>query len=96
MLFFLNQRKTFSNLNLIESKLIKDKIFIMINVNVINEKTLVEDIAITLDELFSKKNWQDLIDVLETLNLYKTDMSNKSKRMGKTVEKFYLEFIDNQ
>ena len=68
----------------------------MINVNVINEKNLVEDIAITLDELFFKKNWQDLIDVLETLNLYKTDMSNKSKRMRKIVEKFYLEFIDNQ
>ena len=68
----------------------------MFNVNVINEKNLVEDIAITLDELFFKKNWQDLIDVLETLNLYKTDMSNKSKRMRKIVEKFYLEFIDNQ
>ena len=68
----------------------------MINVNVINEKNLVEDIAINLDELFSKKNWQDLIDVLENLNLYKTDMSNKSKRMRKIVEKFYLEFIDNQ
>ena len=68
----------------------------MINVNVINEKNLVEDIAINLDELFSEKNWQDLIDVLENLNLYKTDMSNKSKRMRKIVEKFYLEFIDNQ
>ena len=68
----------------------------MINVNVINEKNLVEDIDINLDELFSEKNWQDLIDVLENLNLYKTDMSNKSKRMRKIVEKFYLEFIDNQ
>ena len=68
----------------------------MANVNGINEKSSVEDIAITLDELLCQKNEQDLIDLLKTLNLYKTDMDNKSKRiLRKIVEKFYDEFIDD-
>ena len=56
-----------------ESKLFKVIIFIIAtNVNVINENNSVEDIAITLDELLCKKNEKDLIDLLKTLNLYKT------------------------
>ena len=67
------------------------------NVNVINENNSVEDIAITLDELLCKKNEKDLIDLLKTLNLYKTDMNNKSKRtLRKIVEKLYEEFIDDE
>ena len=63
------------------------------NVSVINENNSVEDIAITLDELLCKKNEKDLTDLLKTLNLYKTDMDNKSKRtLRKIVEKFY-EFL---
>ena len=69
----------------------------MANVNIINENSLVEDIAITLDELLSQRNEQDLINVLKTLNLYKTDMDNKSKGiLRKIVEKFYDEFIDDE
>ena len=46
---------------------------------------------------FAKKNEKDLIDLLKTLNLYKTDMNNKSKRtLRKIVEKFYEEFIDDE
>ena len=66
-------------------------------VNVINESNSVEDIAITLDELLCKKNEKDLIDLLKTLNLYKTDMDSKCKRTSrKIVEKFYEEFIDDE
>ena len=69
----------------------------MANVNIINENSLVEDIAITLDELLSQRNEQDLINLLKTLNLYKTDMDNKSKGiLRKIVEKFYDEFIDDE
>ena len=49
----------------------------MANVHVINENSSVEDIAITLDELLCQKNEEDLINLLKTLNLYKTDMDNK-------------------
>ena len=67
------------------------------NVNVINENISVEDIAITLEELLCKKNEKDLIDLLKTLNLYKTDMDNKSKRtLRKIAEKFYEEFVDDE
>ena len=69
----------------------------MANVNVINENTSVEDIAITLDELLCQKKEQDLINLLKALNLYKTDMDNKSKRiLRKIVEKFCDEFIDDE
>ena len=44
-----------------------------------------------------KRKEKDLIDILKTLNLYKTDMDNKSKRMlRKIVEKFYEDFIDHE
>ena len=46
---------------------------------------------------FTKKNEKDLVDLLKILNLYKTDMANKSKGiLRKIIEKFYEEFIDNQ
>ena len=87
-------RKDFLEINSIGSKLTKVIIFMMAtNVSVINENNSVEDIAITLDELLCKKNEKDLTDLLKTLNLYKTDMDNKSKRtLRKIVEKFY-EFL---
>ena len=86
--------KDFLEINSIGSKLTKVIIFMMAtNVSVINENNSVEDIAITLDELLCKKNEKDLTDLLKTLNLYKTDMDNKSKRtLRKIVEKFY-EFL---
>ena len=86
--------KDFLEINSIRSKLTKVIIFMMAtNVSVINENNSVEDIAITLDELLCKKNEKDLTDLLKTLNLYKTDMDNKSKRtLRKIVEKFY-EFL---
>ena len=86
--------KDFLEINSIGSKLTKVIIFmIATNVSVINENNSVEDIAITLDELLCKKNEKDLTDLLKTLNLYKTDMDNKSKRtLRKIVEKFY-EFL---
>ena len=70
--------------------------FIMANVNVINENNSVEDIAhvrwITLPK--KEKDW---IDLLKTLNLYETDMDNKDKHfLKKTAEKFYKRFIDGQ
>ena len=69
----------------------------MMATNVIKENNSVEDIAITLDELLCKKNEKDLIDLLKTLNLYKTDMGNKSKRtLRRIVEKFYEEFIHDE
>ena len=40
---------------------------------IIRWKTL----PITLDELLCKKNEKDLIDLLKTLNVYKTDMGKK-------------------
>ena len=43
------------------------------------------------------KNEKDLIDLLKTLNLYKTDKDNKSKSiLRKIVENFYEEFIGDQ
>ena len=69
----------------------------MANVNIVNENSSVEDIAITLDELLCQKNEKDLINLLKTLNHYKTDMDNKSKHiLRKIVEKFYDEFIDDE
>ena len=66
-------------------------------VNVINENNSVEDIAITLDELLRKKKEKDLINLLKTLNLYKTDMDSKCKGTSrKIVETFYEEFIDDE
>ena len=47
-----------------------------------------------LDELLFQKNEKDLIDLLKTLNLYKTGMGNKSKRiLRKIIVKFCEEFI---
>ena len=44
-----------------------------------------------------KKKTEDLLDLPETLSLYKTDMENKSKRtLRKIVEKFYEEFINDE
>ena len=44
-----------------------------------------------------KKNEKALIDLLKTLNLYKSDMDNTSKRiLRKIAEKFYEEFIDDE
>ena len=44
-----------------------------------------------------KKKTEDLLDLPETLSLYKTDMGNKSKRtLRKIVEKFYEEFINDE
>ena len=69
----------------------------MANVNVINDNSSVEEIAITLDELLCQKNEKNLINLLKTWSLYKTDMDNKSKRiLRKIVEKFYDEFIDDE
>ena len=69
----------------------------MMATNVIKENNSVEDIAITLHELLCKKNENDLIDLLKTLNLYKTDMDNKTKRtLRRIVEKFYEEFIHDE
>ena len=69
----------------------------MANVHIIHENSSVEDIAITLDELLCQKTEEDLINLLKTLKLYKTDMDNKSKRiLRKIVEKFYDEFIDDE
>ena len=45
----------------------------------------------------NKKKTEDLLDLPETLSLYKTDMENKSKRtLRKIVEKFYEEFINDE
>ena len=72
----------------------------MADLNVLTENNSVEGIAITLDELLckkKKKNEKALIDILKTLNLYKSDMDNKSKRiLRKIAEKFYEEFIDDE
>ena len=82
---------------MIESKLVKVIIFIIAHVNVVNENSSVEDIAITLDELLCQKNEKDLINLIKTLNHYETDMDNKSKHiLRKIVEKFYDEFIDDE
>ena len=44
-----------------------------------------------------KTTEKDLLDLPETLSLYKTDMENKSKRtLRKVVEKFYGEFINDE
>ena len=44
-----------------------------------------------------KTTEKDLLDLPETLSLYKTDMENKSKRtLRKVVEKFYEEFINDE
>ena len=44
-----------------------------------------------------KKKTEDLLDLPETLSLYKTDMENKSKRtLWKIVKKFYEEFINDE
>ena len=60
---------------------------------IIRWKTL----PITLDELLCKNNEKDLIDLLKTLNVYKTDMGNKKKRtLRKAAEKLYDEFIDDE
>ena len=60
---------------------------------IIRWKTL----PITLDELLCKKNEKDLIDLLKTLNVYKTDMGNKKMcTLRKVAEKFYEEFIDDE
>ena len=60
---------------------------------IIRWKTL----PITLDELLCKNNEKNLIDLLKTLNVYKTDMGNKKKRtLRKAAEKLYEEFIDDE
>ena len=60
---------------------------------IIRWKTL----PITLDELLCKNNEKDLIDLLKTLNVYKTDMGNKKKRtLRKAAEKLYEEFNDDE
>ena len=82
---------------MIESKLVKVIIFITANENVINEKNSVEGIAIILDKLLCQQNEKDLIDLLKTFKLYKTDMNYRSKRiLRKVFKKFYVEFIDDQ
>ena len=67
--------------------------YVMASLNVTNENDSVEDITIILDELLCQKNEKDLIGLLKTSNLYKTDMHNKSKRiLRKIIEKLYEEF----